>query len=975
MPWPWRRTNTKKANMPKGSGFLNDVVVVDKAEAIPRTRSMPDRASSNELNLSLSNAGEKVKKAPNPVIQKNAAPMEKEKDRDSVMSRNSDAMVPKQNPVPEKIPGMSERELEYQEVENVIPGPEDNDSDRGDRMIVDPNEKENVLPNIGDNDSDWGDRMIPDPEEEEQKIPEPEPNVAPFVPQHAPQDQWSTAGMMVNGTARLVGNALGVPIVGLATNVTNIAHPIIRYRVKKQVQEGQKRRHHKLVPGREDETFASNPGRGGVLGDFRRVPTVWSYLTAGKATENGREDGRDVPPKLSVYVRQPKTGSSQTMNHSIGHAMLGIEYTRPSKITGKKERYNIQYGFYPAGGIIALNSALMMGHGAVIPGKLMDDHEETYDVSKSYTVDERHAEAVAAASEKYTEQGGYGYYTRNCATFVRDMFRVGGIPDNTVDQIFREEFVRFDAKSNGGFLLGNGLRFWADTNTQRKLGDLTKKDDLSYEGWGNKRVTKQDFSRYIATKNSAGFGVKSLSPAAAGENIRRMNDVRGQLGSYRYVSQSLRNPDKPKEEADKVDPSYGNLLHAIRVESRAVMDKIYTLVPAGQLQEADKDFRKWLASLPTYGDGIGIICNEFYKVLAGLPDDERDNAEPDDYVMPARFREAYEKTEAEMAMLSLYYQKFFKSDSRLNTEVMNLLSTLQIALSTINMTYGRQGKASDRGELGTLREDMTLCQYTIRVDGMEAVMTPTHYESYLQIYGEPKKAVQAYKRYLELKRESEIGALSRQKRSEFDALQRKENLAEEFDKSHREMLNKDDFSQRDIDYAFNLKIKESGGRVGATSGTMHTEHASASMTYIALIYDKIFGGVQESARQAAENGTLDASHLPSEVAWLDQYLLDKTARESDRIVMILRGIKRTTSKPTAKYLRDSFHHFMINNYLVRAFPSKSSIENIGQMIEVCYDTMRGENREFPRLIDLLILSVLQEKEEIKPRAVKKNARK
>jgi len=36
---------------------------------------------------------------------------------------------------------------------------------------------------------------------------------------------------------------------------------------------------------------------------------------------------------------------------NVGHAMLGIEYSRFSKVTDRFERYNLQYGFYPQGDI------------------------------------------------------------------------------------------------------------------------------------------------------------------------------------------------------------------------------------------------------------------------------------------------------------------------------------------------------------------------------------------------------------------------------------------------------------------------------------------------------------------------------------------------------------------------------------------------------------------------------------------------
>lgn len=47
--------------------------------------------------------------------------------------------------------------------------------------------------------------------------------------------------------------------------------------------------------------------------------------------------------------------------------------------------------------------------------------------------------------------------------------------------------------------------------------------------------------------------------------------------------------------------------------------------------------------------------------------------------------------------------------------------------------------------------------YTIRADNKETAFTPTHYESYIQIYKDPKIAVEKYARLKEL-REKEKNA-------------------------------------------------------------------------------------------------------------------------------------------------------------------------------------------------------------------------
>ena len=82
-------------------------------------------------------------------------------------------------------------------------------------------------------------------------------------------------------------------------------------------------------------------------------------MTAAKAV-----DGNNHPldPVISIYVDQPKSDSNETMHRGkVGHAMLGIEYTRFSKITDRYERCKLQYGFYPAADYASKLSSVMMG--------------------------------------------------------------------------------------------------------------------------------------------------------------------------------------------------------------------------------------------------------------------------------------------------------------------------------------------------------------------------------------------------------------------------------------------------------------------------------------------------------------------------------------------------------------------------------------------------------------------------------------
>ena len=111
----------------------------------------------------------------------------------------------------------------------------------------------------------------------------------------------------------------------------------------------QDKRDHSAIPGWEGAKFDPNANSGeDILADFRRVPTVWSKLTADKASEGEDENEKPLPPTITIYVDQPKDNSSQSMAFTeMGHTMIGIEYSRFSQISKRYERYKLQYGFYP----------------------------------------------------------------------------------------------------------------------------------------------------------------------------------------------------------------------------------------------------------------------------------------------------------------------------------------------------------------------------------------------------------------------------------------------------------------------------------------------------------------------------------------------------------------------------------------------------------------------------------------------------
>lgn len=196
---------------------------------------------------------------------------------------------------------------------------------------------------------------------------------------------------------------------------------------------------------------------------------------------------------VSVLIEQPKSGSAQAMDGlKIGHAMIGIEYSRKSAISNRYERYKLQYGFYPAGGTNHMGSGMvMMRHNTVIPGQLNDDYDHFYDVSRSYPAKPEQVNAILQASEKYAE-GGYGLYDRNCTTFVKEMV-VNTAHLATGGEVFKQSEVPFSHFANFAMFGSEAVNQNAKAKSENILMDLAQKNDESYQNYGNKRATKRDF--------------------------------------------------------------------------------------------------------------------------------------------------------------------------------------------------------------------------------------------------------------------------------------------------------------------------------------------------------------------------------------------------------------------------------------------------------------------------------------------------
>ncbi len=295
----------------------------------------------------------------------------------------------------------------------------------------------------------------------------------------------------------------------------------------------QKKKDHTAIPGWEGAKYDQNANSGeDILADFRRVPTVWSEIIGEKASEVVNDEEKPLPPKVTIYVEQPKDNSEESMaGREMGHTMIGIEYSRFSHLSNKYERYKLQYGFYPVTSVSkGASSTFAMMNDAIIPGQLMNDAGHIYNVSRTYPATAKQVNAILQASETYAD-GGYGYFARNCTTFVRDMAKIAHLPVS--DKLFELEEVGFSTLANLGRIASDVMGENNVSGLEEGLVSNSQREDQSYANYGNNRVTEEDFDTLKwSTKGGPSEIKETYIPASVGQKLR--TETTGQIGSFYY---------------------------------------------------------------------------------------------------------------------------------------------------------------------------------------------------------------------------------------------------------------------------------------------------------------------------------------------------------------------------------------------------------------------------------------------------------
>ncbi len=389
-------------------------------------------------------------------------------------------------------------------------------------------------------------------------------------------------------------------------------------------------------------------------------------------------------------------------------------------------------------------------------------------------MENRQINAVLKASETYADKG-YNNYTRNCTTFAKDMSKIAGVPG--ANSFFKQEEIEYTKKANRQMFLASMATMHTKAGFGAGMTKLTHGNDYNYQGFGNKRATKQDYDRY---KNSLSYFKsrpdKADMPNGAVENLRRNKRwiTGGTIGTLYDNNLTL-----------------DDVQYMLPDKCEALLENLRTITPEGQLD----------GEIPAE---LGVIID-----LLEHPDRVTAGIKPEIYTR-AELKQIRGNLTDMVQKLNLLLLKYYKNDSRIHYQILNMISLLTHGINDADEKFESNYEENYEvggGDLGSLRYKMMNKKITLPDQAGEdpTKLTSSELEGWMQIYKTPQEAIAQAKRYNELHyNHHQTDAEAK----EFEKLTRIKELAKDFAKSHRYMLEKDEYSQQDLDYAFVLEKKE-----------------------------------------------------------------------------------------------------------------------------------------------------------------------
>ena len=175
------------------------------------------------------------------------------------------------------------------------------------------------------------------------------------------------------------------------------------------------------------------------------------------------------------------------------------------------------------------------------------------------------------------------------------------------------------------------------------------------------------------------------------------------------------------------------------------------------------------------------------------------------------------------------------------------------------------------------------------------------------------------------------------------------------------MLEKQSFTQQDIDYAFGLEKKEHTSS-GSIKSEMFDSKKAASSTYKTLFLEKIFGGMKGRYRdyrnkpQAAPPG----GKVLAMGGWLDKEFLNCANPKKDEIKMILNGIFKTLKgNPDRDKLAFEFLYMLKGSWFKQLYDEADQNTDEFRELDQSYDSIRKYGK-FRHLLEELAEEVIRD---------------
>ena len=634
------------------------------------------------------------------------------------------------------------------------------------------------------------------------------------------------------------------------------------FKEKQRMAKAQDKRDHENVPGRNGELFQNeiiNKNADGeemdILSDVRRGPLVWEKITAGEPED---------PPEIVLMLAQGKRGSSVALDgKKMGHAMIGLNYSRYNKITKKKERYHLRMGFYPGANMQNLTTGAMVNTGAIVAGQLKDDFNTSYDVARRYQVKPGDINRVLKAAETYADRG-YGAYKRNCTTFMVDMAKVANLP---VAQDLKEQEMQFKGVGLWGVFAGGGVSNFGAFGAANEMTSRLDKDDKTYQNFGQKLYTKEDVNRYYRTAATITNIPKGYSPGQTGEDIRWRDD--GELtASF--------------EEHDEL------MLNELDGKMREVSEKLYNELvrrfPKKHMNAEDAraiGYIKLVDSMDLNGTFTHKAPSS--EQLRGINRD---------------FREILKE-------LNNYYRIRLQKDAELNPFFMEFFSICEVAMSHVDVEYEKSLIKETKGDIGPLLFEYSYVNHKLAYRGADGKgkgcdISAGLYDGYLLSGKKPSEIVAQEFRLKQLEEKGE-GERSEDEDKEYDNLMRDHKLAQDFACANRYYMRKEEYSDEEIRYAFHdLPVTERQvDQPGDTLAGAFEQGYMPSNMYQASILEKVFDGLS-NIDYSQYAGDKEAAER------IDSYLVEKAGQKSGLMRKILSAYIDGKNEQTAKDLARSF---------------------------------------------------------------------